>query len=292
MINPKVMRVLMCRPQFFTVNEKDPENLFMDPLNLPDRKLSLFQHEKLAQTYRGLGIDIRFIQPVNGLSDMTFAANSAFICDRKAILANFKPKRRQGETLIYEKFYKALGYETIVPPQDIFFEGAGDALLYRERILLGCGFRTSKKAGAWLEKITGREVILLELVKPLVGDKIFYHADTAILLFEEEKTFILYPGAFTKESLDRLDALGRIYPVSYEDAASLALNGLVVKRSEMSLAAQDTLDEYFHGVAVLSSTASSRVQKTIKHIGYRPILVGLTEFLKAGGGPFCLTKAL
>lgn len=289
-----VMQVLVCSPQYFTVNEKDDENLYMDPSVRPDHKKSLAQHKNLTQgCYRAeLGLDVRFIDPVVDLPDMTFTANSAFICDGKAILANFKPKRRHGETPVYEKFYKTLGYQIVIPPKGIFFEGAGDAILYHDKILLGCGFRTSKEAKPWLEKVTGREVVLLELVKPLVGDKNFYHRDTAILLFEQEKTFILYAGAFTKESIDRLDALGKIYSVSYRDAAPLALNGLVVKKSEMSLCAQDQLPEHFHGVAVLSSTASARVQNTVQHIGYKPVLVEVAEFLKAGGGPFCLTKVL
>lgn len=287
-----VMQVLMCQPQYFTIKEKDPENRYMDPSNLPDGELSSCQHQNLAQVYGDLGLPIWFIDPVKNLSDMVFAANSAFICGGKAIMANFKPERRRAETAFYEEFYEAFGYEVIRPPKNIFFEGAGDALLYRDKILLGCGFRTSKEAGSWLEKITGKEVVLLELVKPLVGDKIFYHADTAILPFEQEEKFILYAGAFTNESLDRLDALGRIYSVSYADAAPLSLNGVVVRRAEMSVPAQKKLSEAYNGATVLTSAASKRVQNTVEHVGYKPILVEVTEFLKSGGGPFCMTKVL
>lgn len=287
-----VMQVLMCRPDFFTVDEADPDNLYMNPSDVPDRTLSFVQHDNLVQEYRNFGLNIHFVNSTPDLPDMTFTANSAFLCPGKALLASFKPLRRRGETVLYEKFYEALGYEIFLPPKGVFFEGAGDALVYGDKILLGYGFRTTQNAVPWLEKITGKEVVPLELVKPQTGDKIFYHTDTAILAFEKKKKIILYAGAFSKESIDRLDTIGDIHSVWYRDAELLALNGLVIERSGMSLPAQKNLSHKWDGIAVLSSVANRRVQNIVEHIGYKPILAALSEFLKAGGGPFCLTKVL
>lgn len=286
------MQVLMCKPDYFTVLETDIDNRYMDPSVRPDHALSLAQHKNLARCYRELGIDVLFIDPIIYLPDMTFTANSALISEENAILSNFKPRRRKQETGYYEKFYQSLGYEVFLPPKDIFFEGAGDALLYRDKILLGSGFRTDKRAKEWLEQVTEKEVVLLELVKPPIGNKIFYHADTALLVFEQKESFIVYEGAFTADSVERVRKLGMVYPVWYGDAESLALNGVVVERSEMSLSARKKLPKKYSGVVVLSSLANLRIQKIIETIGYKPILVSVTEFLKAGGGPFCMTKIL
>ena len=65
----------MCRPTYFAVDYKI--NPWMDPTAPVDVDKAVAQWETLVATYRKLGHDVDFIDPIPGLPDMVFAANGA-----------------------------------------------------------------------------------------------------------------------------------------------------------------------------------------------------------------------
>jgi N-dimethylarginine dimethylaminohydrolase len=169
------MDVLMCKPTYFDVLEKDKHgNTDMDPLNRPDVDLALTQWTQLVDLYRALGVTVHLINPVQGLPDMTFTANPVFTFTGKnshkyAMLANFRPERRRAEKEYFDSFFKnILGYTTISIPPELYFEGAGDAIPFGDVIFVGYGFRTAKetlKHLAVIEIMTGKKIVPLELKK-------------------------------------------------------------------------------------------------------------------------------
>ena len=299
------MKVLLCRPQYFDVPEFDPQNKHMNPNSRPDLALALKQHDELVQVYHQLGLDVYLIRPVHKLVDMTFTANLGFVCGNKILLSNFIPQRRRDESEYFASFLKKLGYIVYTLPQGIFFEGAGDAIPFGDKILCGYGFRTSPAALAYLEYIMEKEVVPLQLKYPGNGKRIFYHLDTAGIFMEDIQTAIVYPGALTKEALRRLEKVANIIPASYEDANNLALNAVVIPKTEIwgqfdkvtndkagtALMALGLWPE-LKGVVVTSGLASDALKRKIERCKYLPVTVELTEFLKSGGGAFCLTKIL
>ena len=319
------MRVLLCKPRYFTIPERDPDNKYMDPGNQPSVEAALSQHMALEALYKLLGLEVKEIAPHPSLPDMTFTANSALIIESTyrrtptAILANFKPERRRGETELYRDFFfHKEGLNIVSVPDHLHFEGAGDALRYKapgkeEVILLGYGFRTSKEVMRHIEQITGKEVVPLQLRHPGVCGKIPYHLDTACMVFEDQETFVLYPHALKKESLTRLEKWGNIKEARYDDFAGLALNGLVIPKREIRVSPsrikEDGSDTQkgparymceriarsplsLQGVVITSDRASSALEKTIGDLSHVLVRLNLGEFIKSGGGAFCLTKVL
>ena len=299
------MKVLLCWSPYFDVTEFDPQNKHMDPNQRPDLARAFTQHCELVDVYNQLGLDVYMARPVPKLVDMVFTANLGLIVDKKVLLSNFTPARRREESEYFGSYLQKLGYLTYGLPQGIFFEGAGDAILFGDKILCGYGFRTSKTALSYIEHLMDREVVPLELRYPGEGKRIFYHLDTAGIFMEDIETAILYPGSLTKESLRRLEKVANIIPASYEDANNLALNAVVIPKTEIWGQFDKVTNERasiahlalgmwpeLRGVVVTSSLASEALKRKIEKCKYLPITVDLSEFLKSGGGAFCLTKIL
>jgi len=287
------LKVLLCKPEYFDVTEFDRQNKHMDPGKRPNRNRALQSHKQLAEIYSLLGVETLFIEPVPGLIDMTFSANCGLVLGKKVLLSNFRPERRRPESLHYRKYFESLGYEVHHLPEDIYFEGAGDAIPYKNKILLGYGFRTDKKAIPYIEKFSEREVVPLELKHSGKGKKILYHFDTTSVVLEEIETFIACQEAFTKNAFEALKKLGNIFLASYEDGANLALNAVAVPKKEIVIkSAVDPFNEDYNGVVITSSLASRELVGMIEQLNYSVVLIDLKEFLKSGGGAFCLTKIL
>ncbi len=279
--------------------------MHMNPLDKPDKKLAMEQWEKLAALYASFGIALVYIEPVQGLPDMTFAANCGLTFITKngepaIILSNFRPERRRREKEHYRDYFKkVLKYRVFELPDEIFFEGAGDAIPFGEIILVGYGFRTSAGALPLISQITGKTVVPLALLlKPGPDKKTLYHLDTTMIACNKnDRLLITYPGAFTEPSFSVLreqvtKQVGQLFPASYEDAANLALNGVVIPRQAMTPMASERLEEGMRGAIVTADTASKELLATIRACEYEPHVTPLSEFIKSGGGAFCLIKIL
>src|SRR5689334_23259871 len=69
--------VLMCRPEYFAVAYEI--NPWMHTTVPVDRRLAIKQWETIARTYETLGHNVEFVDPVVGLPDMVFTANSGLV---------------------------------------------------------------------------------------------------------------------------------------------------------------------------------------------------------------------
>lgn len=306
------MRLLFCSPDYFDVPETDEDNRHMDPDHPPFLDLAMVQHKRLvALCSTLLGKKQEIIRPGRGLVDMTFTRNGYFRYNNNcAVVARFKPTRRRGESNLYRAHLEALGYAVREMPDNVFFEGGGDAVLYKDKIICGYGMRTSRDALLHLQEIANREVVPVELVRPPGRELAFYHRDTMSIILEEAETVIMYTGATTPESVEGLSKLCTVVPASKKDAEKMALNAIVVPRKNLDAMLRgpwtrinphpneemERLRRAFeiapglHGVIVISDTASEELLTLLERLRYYPITLPLTEFLKSGAGPYCLSN--
>lgn len=261
--------VLMCRPEHFVVVYRI--NPWMDPGLPTDTGLALRQWEELYRVYRGLGFDVRLIDPLAGLPDMVYAANGGFVVGNTAYGASFRHVERQPEGPAYQEWFQANGFDVVVPEQ--VNEGEGDFLLVGDTILAGTGFRSSGASHRELAEVFGREVVSLRLVDPS-----FYHLDTALAVLDAtpgHEHIAYLPSAFDGPSLA---LLRERYPdailVSEKDAAVLGLNAFSDGRN-----------------VVIAARATGFAGQLRAH-GYTPIGVDLSELLLGGGGVKCCTLEL
>jgi N-dimethylarginine dimethylaminohydrolase len=214
---PSPRRYLMCRPEHFEVSYAI--NPWMDVTRDVDRELALRQWETLRQTYLDLGHEVELIDPEPGLPDMVFAANGGIVVDGRAVVARFRDAQRAAEAAAYRRWYADAGFAPTRPGAT--FEGEGDLLVAGDTILAGYGFRTDRAAHDVVARVTGREVVSLELIDPR-----YYHLDVALCPLDAD-TIAYLPEAFSPAARAELE---RRFPaaltVTTHDATCLALNAV------------------------------------------------------------------
>lgn len=266
---PQRKRVLMCRPEHFTVSYRI--NPWMHPAVPTDTELALAQWESLYQTYLGLGIDVELIDPLAGLPDMVYAANGGFVLDGVAYAARFRHRERAQEGPAYAQWFDARGFRTVAPRHTN--EGEGDFLLVGRTIYAGTGFRTDARSHQELARIFDTDVVSLRLVDPS-----FYHLDTAFAVLDSAggpASVAYLPRAFDEQSQE---LLRRRFPdaviASDADAAVLGLNC------------------FSDGRNVVIAARATSFAADLAARGYVPHGVELSELLRGGGGVKCCTLEL
>ena len=264
--------ILMCRPEYYTVSYRI--NPWMHPETPTDTARAIAQWETLYETYRGLGFDVKLIDPIAGLPDMVYSANGGFVLDGIAYGASFTYPQRQPEGPAYMDWFRENGYDVRVPKE--VNEGEGDFLLVGDTILGGTGFRSDSDSHREVADIFGREVVTLVLVNPS-----FYHRAKAIAVLDPspapgEKANIAYlPSAFNEAGL-------AVLRERYPDA-------IVVTEADASVLG---LNSYSDGYNVVIASRAKDFERQLRERGYNPIGVDLSELLLGGGGVKCCTLEL
>ncbi|MDT0158182.1 N-dimethylarginine dimethylaminohydrolase [Microbacterium sp. ARD32] len=265
-------RYLMCKPTHFTVDYKI--NPWMEPTTPTDTAKAVAQWQKLHDLYLELGHEVELIEPLPGYPDMVYTANGGFTIDGRAYVPEFFYEQRQGESPAFADWFRANGFDTVMPKE--INEGEGDFLLAGDVILAGTGFRSVGDSHREVREVFDREVVTLTLVDPR-----FYHLDTALTVLdpvvEEGQTAgIAYlPNAFDEASQQILqERFPDAILVADEDGAVFGLNS-----------ASD-------GRNVIISPRATGFEKQLRERGYNPIMVDLSELLLGGGGIKCCTLEL
>ncbi|WP_345665893.1 dimethylargininase [Streptomyces venetus] len=265
---PRPRRFLVCEPRHFAVQYAI--NPWMRPDEPVDVIRALDQWQALVETYRAHGHTVDTVNPVPGLPDMVFAANAAVVVDGRVFGSLFHAPERRPESVPYEAWFKAAGYEVYHP--ESVCEGEGDLVPTGRWILAGTGFRTTREAHSEVQEYFGAPVISLTLVDPY-----FYHLDTALFVLDDghDGNIAYYPEAFSPGSRE---VLARLYPdavlATREDAMAFGLNSVS------------------DGRHVFISPGATGLAGQLAGRGYVPVPVDLSEFHKAGGGIKCCTQEI
>ncbi|MGW7072578.1 dimethylargininase [Streptomyces sp. NPDC054855] len=270
-------RYVMCEPRYFDV--RYAINPWMNTAIPVNRALARDQWWTLVQTYRDHGHTVETLAPVESLPDMVFAANAAVVVDGRVFGSSFHAPERRPESVAYETWFKAAGYDVRRP--EAVCEGEGDLVPAGRFVLAGTGFRTHRDAHREVQEFFGRPVISLELVDPR-----FYHLDTTLFFLgdegdegddavESDGNVAYYPGAFSPGSRE---VLRRLYPraviATEEDALVFGLNSVS------------------DGRHVFVAREAHDLIAQLAHRGYVPVPVDLSELRKAGGGIKCCTQEI
>ena len=224
---------------------------------------------------------VALVDSVENLPDLVFTANAGTVKKDICVLSHFRHPERQGEEPVFQAWFEARGYRVITMPNDVYFEGAGDALFSHDDTLLwmGHGFRTDSHAAPLLADALSTEVRPLQLT-----DSRFYHLDTCFCPLD--KGHLLYfPTAFDDAGNALIEshftAEQRI-AVSEEDACHFACNAVCLSSPENR--------DYSHTIVL--NDCSSELESALNTAGYAVIRTPMSEFLKSGGATKCLTLKL
>ena len=258
--------LLMCRPRYFAVSYEI--NPWMDAAVPVDRRRATRQWERLVRTYRELGHTVEVIDPVLGLPDMVFAANSALVVNGAVYLAKFLHPERQGEEHPYAAWFAAHGFTAIHEPAFVN-EGEGDFAVVGDVMLAGYGFRTDRASHEEAASRLGLPVVSLHLVDPR-----FYHLDTALAVLGDDE-IAYFPDAFDVPSQ-------RLLQERFPDA-------VLVSEADALVFGCNAMSDGYH--VVVPAQATTFIE-SLRARGYEPVPVDLSEFRKAGGSAKCCTLEL
>lgn len=260
-------RILMCPPTHFAVAYEI--NPWMHCDNPVDHALALRQWEALHDLYtQQIGWAVELLEPHPAWPDLVFTANGGLVIDGRALLPGFRHPERQGETPIFDAWFRRHGFEVVGQPVHDF-EGEGDALAWNDIVFAGFPWRSDQLAHREVQDRLGRRVVSLQLT-----DARFYHLDTAFTVVDRD-TVALFPGAFTPESVERVRKLvPNVITAGADDALAYGLNALS------------------DGENIVLSDRAVGLIETYRQRGLRPWPTPIGEFQKSGGGVKCLSLEL
>jgi N-dimethylarginine dimethylaminohydrolase len=264
-------RFLMCAPDHFEVayviNPWMQGNIARGNSKTAAREWNALARliGKVAQVER--------IRAAPGVPDMVFTANAGLVLDNKFVLSRFRHEERRDEEAHFAKWFAEQGFEVLMLPPEVPFEGAGDALLDRQLPLLwlGHGHRSDQACIPLLADWLDLEIQPLKLV-----NERFYHLDTCFCPLQGGY-LLYYPAAFDTASQARIAA--RVppeyrIPVSDADAYDFACNAVNC------------------GHNIFLNHASAALTNELHSRGFSVRQTPLSQFMKAGGSAKCLTLKL
>ncbi|GGJ39222.1 dimethylargininase [Streptomyces brasiliensis] len=262
---PRSRRFLVCEPRHFAVQYAI--NPWMHPDTHVHVDLAQEQWRALIDAYRAHSHTVEAVEPVPGLPDMVFAANSAVVVGGRVFGSLFHAPERRPESTHYDLWFKAAGFDVHRP--ESVSEGEGDLVWTGRYVLAGTGFRTTREAHREAQEFFGHPVISLTLVDPY-----FYHLDTALFVLDDTN-IVYYPEAFSPGSRE---VLARLYPdavlATRDDAMAWGLNSVS------------------DGRHVFIAPQAEALAARLSDHGYVPVPVDLSELHKAGGGIKCCTQEI
>jgi N-dimethylarginine dimethylaminohydrolase len=259
------MKILICRPNFYKIDYSI--NPWMAPqTNQADSNLAIQQWEKLKELIMDAGGEPVEVDPVEGWPDMVFTANAGLIKDKKFVLSKFAHSERSGEEPHFRKFFEDNGYEVLDVEEN--FEGAGDALFFKDVLFAGFGFRTEKTVHKRLRELLGIETI----ISCRLMDPYFYHLDTCFCPLDDKRA-LFWPRAFDEWMVEDADHYTdiKLLAVPSDESRRFACNAVVIN---------DT-------VIIPSNCPGTKT--ILNREGFKVLETPMTEFIKAGGACKCLT---
>ena len=259
--------ILMCPPDYYGIEYEI--NPWMSRLRQADHDLAVQQWNRLNSVVRDAGARVSTLLPQRGLPDLVFTANAALICGQRAILANFRHEQRQPEQAINAAWFIDHGFDVEHLPDDVLFEGAGDALFCGDTLFAGYQIRSNAVGHQQVGERLGCRVIPVALV-----DDYFYHLDTCFCPLAPGVA-VYYPDAFDDYGRRALgEHIEELIAIPAAEARQFACNAVVIGRT------------------VVTNTGSRTLHRMLRQNGFEPRETPLSEFVKSGGSAKCLTLRL
>ena len=260
-------RYLMCPPDHFEVAYSI--NPWMDMTVPVDRGRARAQWDELVATLRAAGAEVETLEAQPGLPDMVFTANAGIVVGDAFVPAAMRNPERHGERAHFERWFAEHGYGVRGLGEGAVQEGAGDALPFAGRLVGGWRTRSSAEAYPEIARVSGAVPAPLELVDPR-----FYHLDLAFCPLGEGRAMVV-PSALSDAGRALVEELVP-EPLMLEPAegAAFCANSVVVGRT------------------IVMPACPPRLRERLGAWGLEPVVVDVSEFLKAGGAVRCLTLAL
>src|SRR6185437_12443279 len=187
------------------------------------RALAFRQWQELHDTLVSLGVDVQTMAPQPHLPDLVFTANAGLVFRNRFLSSRFKHEVRARESPFFDAWFAEHGFTVEHLPEELFHEGAGDALFCGDSLFAGYRTRSDASAHQWVGAALGVRVLPLELVNPR-----FYHLDTCFCPLAPGEA-LYFPEAFDVYGRRVLEAhIPKLIAACEADAQRFGCNAVVV----------------------------------------------------------------
>ena len=263
-------RVLLSKPEYLKAAKINEIAKKWD-LDLDVPKM-MKEHELLVKAYKDNGVEVEFLEADPDRPNSVFARDFGGCVKEGYILGNFKLPIRYKEHDDYEKKMEELKVPVVARVEKGLFEGGDFMFLNKKTIAVGMVDRTNEEG---VEEIRsqlskyGYEVIGVKLKKE------YLHLDMCFNLVDDHIA-VAYKEGLPKDFAKRIEDMGiDIVSVPEESIFDHGCNLQAIGNHK-----------------VISLKRNSKVNEELRKRGMDVIEVDITEILKAGGGPHCMTFPL
>lgn len=269
----KLRKVLLCPPTYFSFQPiNEITKAVLEEGEHADLKTFLREHEDLIRAYRDNDVEVELMEPVEGLPYMVYARDFGACLAEGVLIGSFKEHVRQGEELYYEKKLRELEVPVLAKIDQGFFEGGDFWLLDEATVVQGVVARTDweglRNAADVLEPL-GYTVRGIQLPSKNL------HLDMAFN--------IVAPG---------------VAVCATEQMPEFFIKMLAKRRFQLIDVPSEGVFKHYCNIQclgddrVLTFAGNTDVNRKLKALGLEVVAPEITQILKGGGGPHCMTFPL
>lgn len=230
------------------------------------------EHEELIQAYKENGVEVVLMEPKAKLSNEVFSRDFGACIREGYILGNFKESIRKGEKEVYKNKMKELGIPCVAEVSKGFFEGGDFWFLDYATLAIGVIDRTNETA---IEEIKEQINKFEYNIIPVKCEEDNLHLDMCFNIVAEKLAVIC------REAL----------PDSFVEFLEQQRFSLI------DISQEDVFKHYGNlqslgNEKVISLKSNKKVNEQLKSYGISVIGLDISEILKSGGGPHCMTFPL
>ncbi|RDU25057.1 dimethylarginine dimethylaminohydrolase family protein [Anaerosacchariphilus polymeriproducens] len=267
----RLKRVLLSKPEYL---KPAPINEIAKKWksSVLDSEKMLREHEALVNAYKQAGVEIEFLEADPKRPNSVFARDFGGCVKEGYILGRFKLPIRELEQIDYKNKMKMLEIPMIAQVKEGCFEGGDFAFLNEKTIAIGMADRSNERGVEEIQKQLlpyGYDVIPV----PLKSE--YLHLDMCFNLVDDHLAVAYKEGLpeYFQKYLRKMDIKLVCVPEETIFYHSCNLQSLGCHR-------------------VLSLKHNEVVNEALSKEGMEVIPLDITEILKAGGGPHCMTFPL
>jgi N-dimethylarginine dimethylaminohydrolase len=266
----RLRSVIMCPPVHFEI--KTPINAVQAKWHGlgrgPDPVEGLRQYTAVKDALIKKGVDVWEIPPSKDFSYQVFTRDAGVVAETGAIVGRFKFKARMGEerelVKMLEREALPVAYECSAPG---IFEGGDFVFLNNACAYVGIGDRTDADAFGQLKT----RMPDLEL-HPVDLPEGYLHLDVVLNIVSAD-TALAFVDALPAPILEHLEASGvHIISVPASEQETMGTNALSI--------GENTL---------ITASCNTSTNEKLRRQGFAAIEIEMSEIIKGGGGPRCMT---
>lgn len=241
-------------------------NPWMNPKNKVNLDVAKKQWESLLEAYKSVGAQVEVFEDLKGWPDSVFGGDSVFLYGKEAFASRFRYPERSGEVEPMAERFRERGYNIHYPPDGLFFEGNGEAIVWNGMIFGGYGVRSDRKAIEFIGETLGIKTLPIRVMPP------HFHVDTVLCPLSDD-LLAYVPSGMDEDSQAAVEKLGvKLISIDQEEALQLACNSMALDKN-----------------VIVSTPNSPKFDAELKKAGFEVLALDLSEFAKSGGGAKCLT---